>query len=92
MVAPSPWATIGAMAVSLEHPLIPEARVDDLDLDDETDRAEWERRLEALAGVRLGQARARLQRMGVIDEDGRLVSNTVPADMAPASDTSVETG
>lgn len=80
------------MTVPAQHPAIPEARVDDLDLDDENDRAEWERRLAGLAQARLGQARARLERMGVIDEDGRLVSSTVPADMLPASDTSVETG
>ncbi|MCC6898399.1 MAG: hypothetical protein IT377_05455 [Polyangiaceae bacterium] len=80
------------MTVPAQHPAIPEARVDDLDLDDENDRAEWERRLAALAQARLGQARARLERMGVIDEDGRLVSSAVPADMLPASDTSVETG
>ncbi len=80
------------MTVPAQHPMIPEARVDDLDLDNEKDRAEWERRLAALAQSRLDQARGRLERMGVIDGEGHLLSSTVPADMLPASDTSVETG
>lgn len=92
MVGLAPCATIGEMAAPVQHQVIPEARVDDLDLDNEQDRAEWERRLAALAQSRLDQARARLERMGVIDGEGRLVSSAVPADMMPASDTSVETG
>jgi hypothetical protein len=68
------------------------ARVDDLDLDDPKDAAEWDRRLAALAKERLEQARARLQKMGVIDETGAIVSDEEPAEMDPARETSVETG
>ena len=72
--------------------LIPEARVDDLDLDDERDRAVWENRLQALAEARLAQAKLRLQELGVVDRDGALVSDERPRDMLLTSDTSVETG
>jgi len=72
--------------------VIPEARVDDLDLDDDADRAIWNERLLALAATRLQQARGRLERMGVIDAEGQLISSAPPADMLPTSDTSVETG
>jgi hypothetical protein len=36
--------------------------------------------------------RVRLERLGVIDASGNLVSNEVPAEMRPESDTTVETG
>lgn len=71
---------------------IPDARVDDLDLDREEDRAEWRRRLAELAEVRLASARARLARLGVIDADGALVSRELPPDMLPDSDATLETG
>lgn len=71
---------------------IPEARVDDLDLDDPKDRAKWEARLAELAAQRLRTARQRLEQMGVITPDGTLVSEDVPADMSPGSDASVDTG
>jgi len=71
---------------------IPSARVDDLDLDREEDRAEWENRLQALATVRLEAARARLERLGVIDAAGDLVSNELPPDMLPDSEATLETG
>ncbi len=80
-----------AAAIRDESP-IPEARVDDLDLDVEADAATWDARMDAMAERRIQQARARLERMGVIDRDGRLVSRELPPDMRPSSLTSVETG
>jgi hypothetical protein len=82
-----------AMAVH-EHDLslIPSAPFDDLDLDLEEDRSEWERRLMSLAAARIKAARARLERLGIIDSDGNLVSSELPPDMLPDSDTTLETG
>lgn len=77
---------------SIDDYPIPEARVDDLDLDDEVDAAAWDARMDALADRRILQARARLQQMGVIDRGGRLVSRELPPDMLPTTSTSVETG
>ena len=71
---------------------IPQARVDDLDLDREEDRVEWRRRLAELATARLASARARLERLGIVDADGKLVSPELPPDMLPDSDTTLETG
>jgi hypothetical protein len=71
---------------------IPTARFDDLNLDRDDDRAEWHRRLRELATARLGTARARLERLGIIDSDGNLVSNELPPDMLPDSDATLETG
>jgi len=71
---------------------IPSAPFDDLDLDRDEDEEEWERRLMALASVRLSAARTRLERMGVIDAQGNLVSTELPVDMLPDSDTTLETG
>lgn len=71
---------------------IPAARVDDLDLDRDEDRAEWRRRLAELATARLATARDRLERLGIIDADGALVSAELPPDMLPDSDTTLETG
>ena len=76
----------------VDEALIPEARVDDLDLDNEADVATWDARMDAMADRRIRQARARLEQMGIIDRDGRLVSREVPPDMRPTSVTSVETG
>lgn len=75
-----------------KDPVIVEARLDDLDLDDEADRATWEDRLRALSASRLRQARARLERMGIIDSQGRIISDERPADMLASSETSVDTG
>jgi hypothetical protein len=79
-------------ATVLDESPIPEARVDDLDLDDEADAATWDTRMDAMAERRIQQARARLEQMGVIDGDGHLVSRELPPDMRPTSLTSVETG
>lgn len=45
-----------------------------------------------LAASRVESARARLERLGVITADGNLVSRELPPDMAPESDTTLETG
>lgn len=71
---------------------IPAARFDDLDLDREEDRVEWRRRLSELAKVRLATARTRLERLGIIDAEGDLVSRELPPDMLPDSDATIETG
>ncbi len=71
---------------------IPSARFDDLDLDRDEDRAEWHRRLSELATARLAAARTRLERLGIIDSDGNLLSTELPPDMLPDSDTTLETG
>jgi hypothetical protein len=71
---------------------IPSAPFDDLDLDRDEDRKEWERRLERLAAARIAAARARLERLGIIDASGNLVSNELPPDMLPDSDSTLETG
>ena len=80
------------MAAPASTAPIPEARFDDLDLDLEEDRAEWRRRLAELAAARLSSARARLERIGIIDADGKLTSHELPPDMLPDSDTTLETG
>ena len=48
--------------------------------------------MDALAERRIRQARERLEQMGVIDPDGRLVSRELPPTLRPTSLTSVETG
>jgi len=72
--------------------VIPSAPFDDLDLDRPEDEEEWERRVMALAAERIAAERVRLERMGIIDANGELVSRELPADMLPESETTVETG
>ena len=72
--------------------VIPSAPFNDLDLDLAADEAEWERRVMALAGERLASERTRLERLGIIDANGDLVSRELPPDMLSDSETSVETG
>jgi hypothetical protein len=71
---------------------IPSAPFGDLDLDRDEDEEEWERRVMELASVRIGAARARFERMGIIDAEGKLVSTELPPDMTPDSDATLETG
>jgi hypothetical protein len=71
---------------------IPSAPLDDLDLDRPEDEEEWERRVMALAAARIAAERARLERLGIIDANGNLVSTALPPDMLPESDTTLETG
>jgi hypothetical protein len=71
---------------------IPSARFDDLDLDRPEDENEWDRRLMALAAARIAAERVRLERLGIIDANGDLISHELPPDMLPDSDATVETG
>ena len=71
---------------------IPSAPFDDLDLDRPEDEEEWERRLMALAASRIAEERVRLERLGIIDENGDLRSTALPTDMLADSDTTLETG
>jgi hypothetical protein len=71
---------------------IPSAPFDDLDLDRPEDEEEWERRVMAMAAARIAAERARLERLGIIDAAGDLVSTELPPDMRAESDTTVETG
>lgn len=71
---------------------IPDAPFDDLDLSDSAQFAIWEERIMKMGAYRRRVARERLIEMGVIREDGSLVSTDLPPDMLPTSKTSVETG
>lgn len=71
---------------------IPSAPVGELDLDRDDDEEEWERRATGLASVRIRAARARLEALGIVDANGVLVSRTLPLDMTPESDATLETG
>lgn len=42
----------------------------DLDLDLPEDEEEWERRVMAMAAARIAAKRVRLERLGIIDENG----------------------
>jgi hypothetical protein len=64
---------------------IPSAPFDDLDLDRAEDAAEWERRVMAMAAARIAAERARLERLGIIDANGDLVSRDLPPDMRAES-------
>ncbi len=46
----------------------------------------------ALAAARIVAERARLERLGIIDVNGNLVSTALPPDMFPESDATLETG
>lgn len=79
-------------ALAQELSLIPSAPFDDLDLDRDEDQEEWERRLMNLASARITAARIRLEDLGVIDVEGKLVSTEFPDDMQPDSGMTLETG
>jgi hypothetical protein len=71
---------------------IPSAPFDDLDLDRSEDEEEWERRLMALAAARIAADRVRLEKLGIVDANGDLVSRDLPPDMLPEAEGTVETG
>ena len=71
---------------------IPSAPFDDLDLERSEDEAEWDRRVMALATTRIAAERVRLERLGIIDENGELTSRALPPDMLSESDTTLESG
>lgn len=52
----------------------------------------WERRVMALAAQRIAEERVRLERLGIIDANGNLVSTELTPDMLPESETTLETG
>jgi hypothetical protein len=79
-------------ATPITEPPIPSASVGVLDLDRPEDEEEWERRVMALAAARIAAERRRLERLGIIDANGNLISRELPLDMLPESDTSLETG
>jgi len=72
--------------------LIPSAPFDDLDLERDEDEQEWERRVMVLAATRIAAGRVRLQRLGIVDSNGKPLSNELPVDMLPDSDSTLETG
>jgi len=45
-----------------------------------------------MADRRIALARMRLERMGIIDASGNLISNELPSDMLPGSESSTDTG
>ena len=71
---------------------IPAAPVGDLDLARDQDEEQWEGRVMQLAAERIQAARARLEHLGIVKEDGTLVSNALPADMTAESEATLETG
>jgi len=71
---------------------IPSAPFDDLDLEKPEGEAEWDRRVMALSAARIAAERVRLERLGIIDAHGELISRDPPPDMLPESDTTLETG
>ncbi|HET9953575.1 MAG TPA: hypothetical protein VFQ61_03675 [Polyangiaceae bacterium] len=46
----------------------------------------------ALAAARIAAERVRLERLGIIDATGELISKELPPDMVAESDTTLETG
>ena len=97
------WPTLVAVRARIGHPSfmharanesspIPSAPFDDLDLDRPEDEEEWDRRVMALAAARIAAERVRLQRLGIVDANGDLVSRELPPDMLPEADTTLETG
>jgi hypothetical protein len=80
------------VAKAIDPSPIPSAPFDDLNLDLDGDDEIWERRVMDLAAARIAAARARLERLGIINGEGKLVSTELPADMLPDADTTLETG
>ena len=81
------------MSAHLSEPSpIPSASFDDLDLDRPEDEEEWDRRVMALAAARVAAERVRVERLGIIDANGDLVSRELPPDMLPESDATLEIG
>lgn len=61
----------------------PPAPVVDLNLELPEAEDEWLRRLDATARGRLAQARARLERLGLLDTGGAPTSAALPPDLDP---------
>jgi hypothetical protein len=60
---------------------IPSAPFDDLDLEKPEDELEWDRRVMAMAAARIAAERVRLERLGIIGQDGELISRELSSDM-----------
>lgn len=77
-----------AMAGQPQEPTSPTltAPFGDLDLDVTADEEEWDRRVMALAAGRITAERARLERLGIVDATGELVSRELPPNMRPKPD------
>jgi hypothetical protein len=45
----------------------------------------------ALAAARIAAERIRLERLGIVNADGELISRDLPPDILPESDTTLET-
>ena len=52
---------------------------------------EWSERVRARSTIVLEQEKQRLQALGILDEHGNVLTDALPADMLPTSQTSVET-
>jgi hypothetical protein len=74
----------GMNARTPEPGSIPSAPFDDLDLDNPEDEAEWHRRVMALAAERIAAERVRLERLGIIDAQGELVSGAFHPTCSPS--------
>jgi len=61
----------------------------DIDPTDEAQVAAWEARMVEQGLARVLAKTARLEQLGVIDEQGRLLTDELPADMRPESRTDV---
>jgi hypothetical protein len=62
---------------------------------DPRDTIAWEdyiRRMQSAAQGRIHAEAARLQQANIIDQDGRVIPDTMPPDMEPGSHTSTITG
>jgi hypothetical protein len=97
---PKPERALVVEVIEMRHPAImltppkepshiPNVSFDDLDPDLPEDEEEWERRLMAFAAERIAAERLRMERLGIIDANGDLVSHELPPDMLPDSDTTL---
>jgi hypothetical protein len=81
-----------SVARAHERNPIPSAPVTDLQIDRDDDEQAWEQRVMELANARIQSARERLEALGIIDDNGGLVSRSLPPDMTSDSKTTLETG
>lgn len=65
----------------MDAPSRPRASVIGLDLERTQGEAEWLRRVAGVAEARRALARARLRRLGLIDDAGHPTSDALPADL-----------
>ncbi|MCC6215710.1 MAG: hypothetical protein IT376_12670 [Polyangiaceae bacterium] len=70
----------------MESTSCPRASWVELDLERAEGEAEWLRRVARVADERRALARARLARLGLIDDAGRPISDALPADLIDAGE------